>query len=202
MIEEEVEVENANVIEDIALVLDHVTDVPENILIHLHLHQKRKSKLFELYYLIMYKRKRRTFFDVTPEQMAELTGYTSLGPMGVPFSYSQMDSPNKLFIGGIPAQTTEPQVRQLLETFGKLKSFNLVKDSTTGMSKGYAFCEYHDEKVTEEAIKGLNGMELGNKKLLVKRALDGKQTTMPIVPMNVQNLKGLDPIARKLFEII
>ena len=33
-------------------------------------------------------------------------------------------------------------MKELLTSFGPLKAFNLVKDSATGLSKGYAFCEY------------------------------------------------------------
>lgn len=43
-----------------------------------------------------------------------------------------------------------PQVKELLTSFGPLKAFNLVKDSATGLSKGYAFCEYVDINVTDQ----------------------------------------------------
>lgn len=41
------------------------------------------------------------------------------------------------------------QVKELLASFGELKAFNLVKDSATGLSKGYAFCEYVDLTITD-----------------------------------------------------
>jgi splicing factor U2AF subunit len=58
-------------------------------------------------------------------------------------------------------------------SFGSLKAFNLVKDAATGLSKGYAFCEYGEGSVTEAAIQGLNGMQLGDKKLIVQLASVG-----------------------------
>jgi len=64
-------------------------------------------------------------------------------------------------------------VKELLMSFGSLKAFNLVKDAATGLSKGYAFCEYADSSVTEAAIQGLNGMQLGDKKLIVQLASVG-----------------------------
>jgi len=67
----------------------------------------------------------------------------------------------------------EDQVKELLTSFGKLRAFNLVKDSATGLSKGYAFCEYADISITDHAIAGLNGMQLGDKKLIVQRASIG-----------------------------
>nr|8P25_A Chain A, Splicing factor U2AF 65 kDa subunit,Far upstream element-binding protein 1 [Homo sapiens] len=83
------------------------------------------------------------------------------------------DSAHKLFIGGLPNYLNDDQVKELLTSFGPLKAFNLVKDSATGLSKGYAFCEYVDINVTDQAIAGLNGMQLGDKKLLVQRASVG-----------------------------
>ena len=40
-------------------------------------------------------------------------------------------------------------MKELLASFGELKAFNLVKDSATGLSKGYAFCEYVDMSITD-----------------------------------------------------
>lgn len=63
-------------------------------------------------------------------------------------------------------------------SFGQLKAFNLVKDSATGLSKGYAFCEYADNSITDQAIDGLNGMQLGDKRLIVQRASVGAKSGM------------------------
>jgi len=83
------------------------------------------------------------------------------------------DSPFKIFIGGLPNYLTDDQVKELLTSFGPLKAFNLVKDAVTAMSRGYAFCEYVDPLITDAAIQGLNGMQLGDKKLIVQLASIG-----------------------------
>lgn len=83
------------------------------------------------------------------------------------------DGPNKIFVGGLPSYLNDDQVKELLQAFGPLKSFNLVKDSLTGFSKGFAFCEFVDNSVTDNVCKGLNDMALGDKKLLVQRAALG-----------------------------
>lgn len=83
------------------------------------------------------------------------------------------DSANKVFLGGLPNNLNEDQVKALLTSFGQLRAFNLVKDSATGLSKGYAFCEYVDVTITDKAIAGLNGMQLGDKKLIVQPASVG-----------------------------
>ncbi|CAH1711456.1 splicing factor U2AF 50 kDa subunit-like [Aphis gossypii] len=97
------------------------------------------------------------------------------------------DSPHKIFIGGLPAYLNDEQVKELLTSFGQLKAFNLVKDAATGLSKGYAFCEYADVVMTDQAIAGLNGMQLGEKKLIVQRASIGaKNPGLGQVPVTIQ----------------
>ena len=98
------------------------------------------------------------------------------------------DSPHKVFLGGLPNYLNEDQVKELLTSFGQLKAFNLVKDSATGLSKGYAFCEYVDVGITDQAIAGLNGMQLGDKKLIVQRASVGAKNTaaMNVAPVQIQ----------------
>uniref|UniRef100_A0A5S6QKX0 Splicing factor U2AF subunit n=1 Tax=Trichuris muris TaxID=70415 RepID=A0A5S6QKX0_TRIMR len=88
------------------------------------------------------------------------------------------DSPYKLFVGGLPNYLSEEQVKELLTSFGLLKAFNLVKETGTGVSKGYAFAEYSDPSVTEQAIVGLNGMQLGDKKLVVQLASVGAKNNL------------------------
>nr|ODO03881.1 splicing factor U2AF 65 kDa subunit [Cryptococcus depauperatus CBS 7855] len=88
---------------------------------------------------------------------------------------SVADSPNKLFIGGIPTYLSDDQVMELLKSFGDLKSFNLVKESA-GVSKGFAFAEYLDPEVTDMAIQGLHNFALGDRNLVVQRAAVGRST--------------------------
>merc|ERR1719331_1072864 len=112
------------------------------------------------------------------------------GFAGVPGVVSTVvpDSLQKVFVGGLPNYLNEEQVKELLTSFGQLKAFNLVKDTTTGLSKGYAFAEYLDNTITDQAIAGLNGMQLGDKKLIVQRASVGAKNVvgMNMLPASVQ----------------
>jgi splicing factor U2AF subunit len=83
------------------------------------------------------------------------------------------DTPNKISITNLLLNLTDEQVTELLVAFGQLKAFVLVKDATTEESRGIAFCEYLDPAVTDIAVEGLNGMELGDKHLKVQRASIG-----------------------------
>ena len=75
------------------------------------------------------------------------------------------DSPHKIFIGRVPNFLNEEQVKELLLLFGQLRAFKLVKDVSTGVSKDFAFSEYVDHTITDQTIAGLNGIQLGDKKL-------------------------------------
>eukprot|EP01025_Chloroclados_australasicus_P059432 TRINITY_DN7514_c0_g1_i1.p2 TRINITY_DN7514_c0_g1~~TRINITY_DN7514_c0_g1_i1.p2 ORF type:complete len:462 (+),score=68.21 TRINITY_DN7514_c0_g1_i1:293-1678(+) len=88
------------------------------------------------------------------------------------------DSPSKLFVGGLPCDWSEDQVKELLIPLGSLKAFNLVMDKVTGKSKGYAFCLF-DEGATDYVIAALNQKKVGNKVLTVKRALEGTKPGGP-----------------------
>lgn len=102
------------------------------------------------------------------------------------------DSPNKIYIGGLPTYLTDDQIKEILTSFGQLRAFNLIRDPSTLASKGYAFCEYLDPNLTDQAILGLNGFELGDKKLIVQRASVGAKSG-PLAAAS--GLSGLNPSA-------
>ncbi|KAG7093653.1 hypothetical protein E1B28_007315 [Marasmius oreades] len=89
------------------------------------------------------------------------------------------DSVNKIFVGGLPTYLTEENVMELLKSFGDLKAFNLVRENGNGPSKGFAFFEYVNDEVTEVAIQSLNGMEFGDRYLVVQRASVGAKPGTP-----------------------
>ncbi|CAL0329462.1 unnamed protein product [Lupinus luteus] len=97
----------------------------------------------------------------------------------IPGSAGGLEGPDRIFVGGVPYYFTENQIRELLETFGPLRGFDLVKDRETGNSKGYAFCVYQDLAVTDIACAALNGIKMGDKTLTVRRANQGANQPKP-----------------------
>lgn len=99
------------------------------------------------------------------------------------------DTQNKISITRIPVFLTEEQVQELLVAFGELKSFVLVKDTSSDQSRGIAFCEYADgEEATKIAVDSLNGMELVDSVLKVQRASIGIQQMSGEMSVNAMSM--------------
>ncbi len=74
------------------------------------------------------------------------------------------EGPLKVFIGGLPKEMGEEQIKNLLMNYGRLKSFHLVKDNKDlSTSRGFAFCEYTEERGVQNAVKYLNGLKIYNR---------------------------------------
>lgn len=91
----------------------------------------------------------------------------------IPGASGALEGPDRLFVGGLPYYIPEAQIKELLESLGALKGFDLVRDRETGNSRGYAFCAYQDTSVTDIACAALNGITMGDKTLTVRRANQG-----------------------------
>merc|ERR1719424_2210727 len=71
------------------------------------------------------------------------------------------EGPNKIFIGGLPYRLTSSNVREMLDPFGQLKSFNLIKDINAVSNKGYAFFEFVNPSLGDICIATLHGFQMG-----------------------------------------
>ncbi|PIM98807.1 Splicing factor U2AF, large subunit (RRM superfamily) [Handroanthus impetiginosus] len=97
--------------------------------------------------------------------------YLNLAAAGLtPGMIGEAEGADRIFLGGVPYYFSEAQIKELLESFGPLRGFDLVKDRDTGNSKGYGFCIYKDPSVTDVACAALNGLKVGDKTLTVRRA--------------------------------
>lgn len=77
---------------------------------------------------------------------------------------------NRLLMSNIPVVLIEAQVRELVEPFGPLKSLTLLLDPVTGASTGTAVFEYERASVTDDALQGLDGLDIGGIPLSLRRA--------------------------------
>lgn len=76
----------------------------------------------------------------------------------------------RIYIGNLNFKTTEENLSEKFSQFGKVDSVEIIKDKTSGLSKGFGFVEMSDDKEAEKAILSLNGKELDGRKVRVSVA--------------------------------
>lgn len=86
------------------------------------------------------------------------------------FAETVPDSPNKLFVGGVPLSFDEGALRELLLSIGPIKHLGLARDPLSRLSRGYGFVEYADPADADKAIAALNRMPIEDHVLTVNRA--------------------------------
>ncbi|XP_053735952.1 cleavage stimulation factor subunit 2 isoform X1 [Synchiropus splendidus] len=79
-----------------------------------------------------------------------------------------------VFVGNIPYEATEEQLKDIFSEAGLVVSFRLVYDRETGKPKGYGFCEYQDQETALSAMRNLNGREFSGRALRVDNAASEK----------------------------
>jgi hypothetical protein len=78
--------------------------------------------------------------------------------------------PTKLFVGGLGPSTTAADLRTFFSRFGELVEAVVVPNRSTGQSRGFGFVSYASATAADEAIKGMNGVEVDGHPLRVNRA--------------------------------
>ncbi|MDA2925037.1 RNA-binding protein [Acidobacteria bacterium AH-259-L09] len=77
---------------------------------------------------------------------------------------------NKLYVGGLPYQVTEDQLKEIFSAHGTVESAKVITDRMTGRSKGFGFVEMSSQSEAEEAIQKLNGTDLEGRSITVNEA--------------------------------
>ena len=76
----------------------------------------------------------------------------------------------KLYVGNMSYTTTEEDLRGLFAQAGTVSSVALIKDRTTGMSKGFAFIEMDSRESAQKAITMFNDYDMNDRTLAVSFA--------------------------------
>lgn len=76
----------------------------------------------------------------------------------------------KLYVGNLPYDATEDQIRELFAPAGEIESVALISDRDSGRSKGFGFVEMATEEGAQEAIRQFNGYAMGSRDLTVSEA--------------------------------
>eukprot|EP00301_Raphidiophrys_heterophryoidea_P016322 c25884_g1_i1.p1 GENE.c25884_g1_i1~~c25884_g1_i1.p1 ORF type:complete len:336 (+),score=69.48 c25884_g1_i1:46-1053(+) len=86
--------------------------------------------------------------------------------MSAPPGLGSATNPSRcIFVGNIPYEATEEELKSVFEEVGPVVSFRLVFDRESGKPRGYGFCEFRDSDTAMSAIRNLKGREVHNRPL-------------------------------------
>src|SRR5215813_12433876 len=78
--------------------------------------------------------------------------------------------PVRLFVGNLPYDASEDEIRSHFATAGNLTSVFIPVDRETGRKRGFAFVEFNDAAAAQEAIRLFNNQPFKGRPLAVNEA--------------------------------
>jgi len=75
-----------------------------------------------------------------------------------------------IYVGNLPYNTAEDELRQAFEQYGQVTKVNIIKDKFSGESRGFGFVEMANDDEAQAALDALNGADMGGRKLNVNEA--------------------------------
>ena len=75
----------------------------------------------------------------------------------------------RIYVGNLSFNTDEPQIEQLFAPLGAVESVKLIRDHTTGRSRGFGFVEMADD-AGSAACEALDQQECDGRRLTVNEA--------------------------------
>lgn len=76
----------------------------------------------------------------------------------------------KLFVGNLPYDVKEDELRDMFAAHGQVASVAIISDRDTGRSKGFGFVEMPNQAEAEKAISNLNDKDVGGRSMKVNEA--------------------------------
>jgi len=78
----------------------------------------------------------------------------------------------KIYVGNLPFSVTEDELRDVFQRHGTVDSVAVITDRETGRPRGFGFVEMAEASAADEAIRALDGSDLGGRSLRVNEAQD------------------------------
>jgi RNA recognition motif-containing protein len=75
-----------------------------------------------------------------------------------------------IYVGNLPRVTTEAELRQAFEAYGRVATASVIKDKFSGESRGFGFVEMPEKTEAMAAIAAMNGKDFGGRTLTVNEA--------------------------------
>jgi len=75
-----------------------------------------------------------------------------------------------LYVSNLGDQITDESLRAIFATHGEVSSSKIIKDHTTGDSRGFAFIDMPNDSDANNAMEKINGMVVNGRNVSVKQA--------------------------------
>jgi len=90
---------------------------------------------------------------------------------------------NRLFVGNLPYEITEQELRTLFEADGRsVQEVFIPTDRASGRPRGFAFVTMGSDEEAKAAVEALNGKESGGRALNVSEARERAQRIPSLPP--------------------
>ncbi|KKK12459.1 putative polyadenylation factor subunit CstF64, partial [Aspergillus ochraceoroseus] len=97
-----------------------------------------------------------------------------------------------VFLGNIPYNLTEEQVKDILSSAGTVTKFRLMMNPETGKPKGYGFADFADADAAASAVRNLNDYEIMGRKIRVDWPHNNEKDSVPPDYSQSSQLPGQD----------
>jgi RNA recognition motif-containing protein len=75
-----------------------------------------------------------------------------------------------IYIGNLPYNVTEEDLRDAFSQFGQVQSANIITDKFSGRSKGFGFVDMPNDAEAREAIESMNDKDFKGRTIKVNEA--------------------------------
>src|SRR6266446_7680050 len=99
-----------------------------------------------------------------------------------PFTEEKHGMAVRLFVGNLPYDVTEAELRAHFTAVGPLASLSLAMDRDTGKPRGFAFVEFSARADAEDAMRRLNNQAFKGRPLAVNEARARDAPAPPSAP--------------------
>jgi RNA recognition motif-containing protein len=76
----------------------------------------------------------------------------------------------KIYVGNLSYNLSENDLKDVFTPYGEVTSVKIMTDKFTGRSKGFAFVEMPNDAEANNAINGLNNVEVAQRSIKVNEA--------------------------------
>ncbi|CAN6702767.1 unnamed protein product [Malus baccata var. baccata] len=92
----------------------------------------------------------------------------------------------KIFVGGIPTTVNEEEFSDFFSQYGEVKEHQIMRDHSTGRSRGFGFVTFDTEQAVDELLDKGNKLEFAGAQVEIKKA-EPKKSNQPAPPSKRYN---------------